>query len=50
VARAKKGRAVPNQCADWIFASGRAAAFYLAIARLEGNAWQLIKDDVLAAL
>jgi hypothetical protein len=30
VARAKKGRAVPTQCADWIFASGRAAAFYLA--------------------
>ena len=29
VARAKKGRAVPTQCADWIFARGRAAAFIL---------------------
>jgi hypothetical protein len=34
VARAKKGRAVPTQRADWIFASGRAAAFYLAITGL----------------
>jgi hypothetical protein len=34
VARANKGRAVPTQCADWIFARGRATTFILHIAVL----------------